>query len=128
MKNPRPEEENIIKDVRNLFRLEKLKKKTIDTTIKVIRNLFRLEKENKAIKDRIIRDIRNVFILENENKAIKDIIVRDIKNIFENKEENCYKPVRVSTFSRSNYIEYESNGDRNKTLSAAKYLKKLGHI
>ena len=25
--NPRPEEENVIKDVKNLFRLEKLKKK-----------------------------------------------------------------------------------------------------
>ena len=30
----RHEEENIIKDARNLFRLEKLKKETIDTTIK----------------------------------------------------------------------------------------------
>ena len=27
MENPRPGEENIIKDVRNLFRLEKLKKR-----------------------------------------------------------------------------------------------------
>ena len=27
MENPSPEKENIIKDVRNLFRLEKLKKK-----------------------------------------------------------------------------------------------------
>ena len=32
---------NIIKDVRNLFRLEKLKKETIDATIKDIRNLLR---------------------------------------------------------------------------------------
>ena len=44
MENPRPEEENIIEDVRNLFRLEKLEKETVDTTIKDIRNLFRLEK------------------------------------------------------------------------------------
>ena len=36
-------EENIIKDVINLFRLEKLKKEAIGTTIKV-RNLFRLKK------------------------------------------------------------------------------------
>ena len=36
-------EENIIKDVINLFRLEKLKTEAIDTTIKV-RNLFRLKK------------------------------------------------------------------------------------
>ena len=63
MENPRPKEENIIKDVRNLFRLEKIKKKTIDTKIKDIKKLLRLEKE-KAHKGRILRDIRNVFTLE----------------------------------------------------------------
>ena len=37
IESPSPQEENIIKDVRNFFRLEKLKKnKTIDTTIKGI--------------------------------------------------------------------------------------------
>ena len=46
-----PRLENIIKDVRNLFRLAK---EIDDTTIKDIRNIFRLKKENKAIKDRII--------------------------------------------------------------------------
>ena len=55
------EEENIIKDIRNLFRLDNLKKETIDTTIKDIRNLFKLEKQNKAIKDRIIRDIKTLL-------------------------------------------------------------------
>ena len=54
------EEENIFEDVKNLFRLEKLKK-TADTTFKDIRNLFRPEKEKEEIKDRILRDIRNVF-------------------------------------------------------------------
>ena len=41
--------EDIIKDVRNLFRLEKVKTETTDTTIKSIRNLFRLEKEIKQL-------------------------------------------------------------------------------
>ena len=52
MKNPRPEEENIIKD---------------------IRNLFRLEKKVKVIKDRILRDIQNFFEQEEKNnyKAIR---------------------------------------------------------
>ena len=66
------EEENIIKDIRNLFRL---KKELNYTAIKDIRNFFRLEKETKAIKDRILRDIKNLF--EHEE------------------EENYYKPVRV---------------------------------
>ena len=39
-------EEKKIKDVRNLFKLEKLKKETTGTTIKGMRNLFRIKKEN----------------------------------------------------------------------------------
>ena len=31
---------NIMKDVKNLFRLEKLEKEIIDTTIKDVRNFF----------------------------------------------------------------------------------------
>ena len=46
-------EEKKIKDVRNLFKLEKLKKETTATTIKGMRNLFRLKKENEEIKDRL---------------------------------------------------------------------------
>ena len=68
------EEENIIKDIRNLFRL---KKEQNYTAIKDIRNLFRQEKETKAIKDRILRDIKNLFEHEKE-------------------EEDYYKPERVS--------------------------------
>ena len=85
MKNPRPEEEKIIKDVRNLFRREK---------------------ETEAIKDRILRDIKNRF--EHEKG-----------------EENYYKPVGVSSFWRNNYIEYESNDDRNKTLPVEECFNKI---
>ena len=53
MESSRPEEQNNIKDVRNIFRLNELKK-TNDAAIKGIRHLFRLEKENKAINDRTI--------------------------------------------------------------------------
>ena len=97
------EEENVIKDIGNPFRL---KKEQNYTAIKDIRNLFRQEKETKAIKDRILRDIKNLFEHEKE-------------------EENYYKPVRVSNFWSNNYIEYESNGDRNKTLSVEEYLNKI---
>ena len=85
MKNPRPEEEKIIKDVRNLFRREK---------------------ETEAIKDRILRDIKNRF--EHEKG-----------------EENYYKPVGVSGFWSNNYIEYESNDDRNKILSVEECFNKI---
>ena len=39
-----------IKDVKNLFRLNKLGKETNDATIRNIRNVFRLKEENKTIK------------------------------------------------------------------------------
>ena len=100
------EEENIIKDIRNLLRL---KKGQNYTAVKDIRNLFRQAKETNAIKDRILRDIKN--LLEHENE-----------------EENYYKPVRVSNFWSNSYIEYESNGDRNKTLSVEEYLNKISRI
>ena len=51
MENPKPEEQNILKDIRNLFWLERLKQETIYTTIIDIKNLFRLWTKNKAIKD-----------------------------------------------------------------------------
>ena len=93
--------ENIIKEVRNLFRL---KEETDETTIKDARFPFRLKKENEVVKDRIIRDVRNLFEYE---------------------EENCYKPLRVGYFWSNNYIKYESNSDKNKTLSVKKYLNKI---
>ena len=52
------EEENIIKDIRNLFRQNK---ELNYTAIKDIRNLCRLEEATKTIKDRILRDIKNLF-------------------------------------------------------------------
>ena len=96
------EEENIINDIRNLF---KLKKELNYNEIKDLKNLFRIEKEAKAIKDRILRDIKNPFGHE--------------------EEENYYKPVRVISFWSNNYVEYESNSDRNKTLSVEEYLDKF---
>ena len=48
-----------------------------------------------------------------------------MKNLFEHKEkENYYKPVIVSNFWTNN-IEYESNSDRNKTLSDEEYRNKI---
>ena len=48
-----------------------------------------------------------------------------MKNLFEREEENYYKPVRANNFWSNNYTEYESNGDRNETLSVEEYLKKF---
>ena len=103
IESPRLEEENIIKDVRNLFRLNKLKQKQNAAAVKGIRNLFRLEIQNKAIKDRMIRDIRNLF---------------------EHEEEDYYKPVTAGNFWSNNHDEYESKNYR-KTVSVEEYFNKI---
>ena len=51
-------------------------------------------------------------------------MLRDIKNLFDHEEENYYKPVGVTKFWSNSYIEYESDDDRNKTLSVEEYLNK----
>ena len=43
----------------------------------------------------------------------------------EHEEQNYYKPVRVNSFGGIDCIEYESNGDRNRALSAEEYLNKI---
>ena len=102
VRSPSLEEENIMKDVGNLFRLNKLWKETNDVAIK---------------------DLRNLFSLENKNKAIKDTIIRDIRNLFEY-EEDYYRPVRVGNCCGNNYIEHKSKDDR-KTLSVEEYFNKI---
>ena len=70
--------------------------------------------------------MRNLFRLKIENEAIKDRVIRDIRNLFEHGEgEHFYKPARVGNFWSNSYIEYESNGDSNKTLSIEEYLNKI---
>ena len=71
MTSTRFEADKIIKDVGNHFRIKKERddttiKKVEHTTIKDVRNLFRLQKEYKVIKDIIIRDVRNLSEHEEE--------------------------------------------------------------
>ena len=77
MRNSRPEGQNIIKD---------------------IRNLFRLKKETKAIQDRILRDIKNLFEpKEEENESLSveeylDKICPYLNNIINNlKKSDTWK-------------------------------------
>ena len=84
-------------------------------------------KNPKPEEEKVIKNIR-IFLDKKETKAIKDRILTEIKKLFEHKkEENCYKPVRVSNFWSNNYIEYESdrNSDRNKTLSVEEFVNEI---
>ena len=65
-------------------RLEK-DQKTEDIIIKDVKNLFRL---NKEINDATSKEKINRSILKEENKAIKDKVIRDVRNLSEHEEEN----------------------------------------
>ena len=63
-------------------------------------------------------------ITEKKEKLIKDRLIRDIMTLFE-QQEDYYKPERVNNIWNNNYIEYESNGNKNRNLSLNKYLNKI---
>ena len=57
---------------------------------------------------------------------MKQSKIRNTINLFQHEEEENYcKPVRVGNFWSNNYLEFESNGDRNKTLSIEEHLNKI---
>ena len=47
-----------------------------------------------------------------------------MKTLFESDEDDYYKPIRTGNAFSSNYIEYESNSDKDKSLSVKEYLNK----
>ena len=63
--------------------------------------------------------------MKKENEAVKHRIIRDIRNLIEYEEEDYYKPFREGNFWSNNYIKYESNSDKNKTLSVEEYANKI---
>ena len=102
-----------------------------ETKIRNIRNPFIL-KNKKEIIDRITRDFlwnrrskrrkKEIRRKTEYNKTlVKDRLIRDIRTLFEQGEDYC----KIINFWNNNYIEYESNGDKNRNLSLNKYLKKI---
>ena len=53
--------------------------------------------------------------MKKENEAISDKVVRNIRNLFE--YEGYYRLVRIGSFWRNNYIEYESNSNRTNNIN-----------
>ena len=49
-------------------------------------------------------------------------IIRDIKTLFLQEEEYYCKAVIITNVMNNDYIEYESNSDRNKNVSVKEYL------
>ena len=98
-------------------------KKLEDNVIKNVRNLFRLKQEIDG--NATTKGMKNLFGMHKETEPIKERLIADIKKLFEQEEEDSYQLVGVHNFRRNNYIKYESNGNKNKALSTEKYLDKI---
>ena len=49
--------------------------------------------------------------------------IRDVRNLFDlSIDENYYKSIRTNSAFNGNYIEYESIGDKDETLTIKEYL------
>ena len=75
--------------------------------------------QKQETNDPAINNIGNLFRLKKESESIKD---RDIRNLFEYEEEDYCEPLILYNFWRNTYIEYKSNGDRNKALTVERYV------
>ena len=69
MRNPRQEEEKIIKDIRNLFIL---KKGLNHNSIKDIINLFRQEKKLKQLKIEYSEILKTFLSMKKKKKILKN--------------------------------------------------------
>ena len=101
------------------FRLRKVKRK--DNIIKHIKNIFRLRKE---IGNSATKNIKILFRLKKQKETIKDKITRNIETLFE-QEDDYYKPIKVGNFWNYNYIGYESNNHRNKNLLVREHIDEI---
>ena len=70
-------------------------------------------KKSEPFKD--IKEISKKNIDENK-------LIRDLRTLYEPEEENYYKPQKLKGAFDDEYIEYESNGDRDQKFSIEEFL------
>ena len=98
--------------------MPKLKKKAI----KDIKNLFKLVKKPNY---NAIKDIRNILDQKNKLKQLKIENLEILKIFLNNFQFQLIFKFFGLNFQDNNYIEYESNIDRNKTLLVEEYSSKI---
>ena len=95
---------------KSLFKSKRNKSKKI---------LYRPSKK-RDFKSRIKQVIKILYDLKIKN----DRKTEEIKNILYDpkKEEDYYRPIKINNAFNDDYIEYKSNGDKDKILSVKEYL------
>ena len=84
--------------------------------------------KTKEIEENILELEKNLFkpkkYYDHNNTECKGI--RDVRNLFyPSIDKDYYKPIRTKGAFNSNYTEYESNGDKDETLSIVEYLNMI---
>ena len=74
----------------------------------------KIEEIKETLYDRIIKRDKKIEETEKKNYESR-------KDPFK-PEEDYYKPIKIGNDFSSNYAEYKSNGDKDKTLSIEEYL------
>ena len=109
--------------------LNKLRHKFSKSKIKEIRkNLYEIE-SNKNLSTQKIKEIEKSLSRLKKYHDYDDaeyIGIRDVRNLFnQSTDKDYYKPIKTKSAFNGNYIEYESNGDKDKNLSEKEYLNKI---
>ena len=71
-------------------------------------------------------DVEKSNYLDDDDEEYKGI--KDLEHLFEEINENdndYYKPILVKSSFNESYKEYESRGDKDKTLTIEQYLNKI---
>ena len=107
------------KEIRDKFLMPKTKQKNR-------KKLYEIENTSNLSREEIKKIDQNLTELKESlfklNKYYDDLEykgIRHIKDLYDEIDEGYYKPIKASN---SNYIEYESNGDKDKNLSQKNIL------
>ena len=126
------------RDRESLFKLKKgeakkgLYKPTKNSTFKLKREKIKkgiYRQAKKSLFESQIEEIKEILhdsIIDRDEKIdeIKKILY-DPRNNLSKQEEDNYKPERTGNAFSGNYIEYKSNGNKDKTLSPKDYLDEI---
>ena len=85
----------------------------------IIKYILELKRKNK-INTAKSSEIKNKNYYDYDDTEYKGI--RDVKDTYDDVDEDYYKPIRIGNAFSSNYIEYKSNGDKDKILLIKEYL------
>ena len=135
MKNKKKISKARIEKTRKEF--NELRHKFSKSKINEIRkNLYEIENEKNLFASKIKEIERKLTELEENLSKTKKYYdyddieyneIKDLKDLFDlSINEDYYKPIITKGAFNNNYIQYESKGDKGKTLSTKKYLNTFG--